>query len=72
MSELYPTEIRATAQNTLFNLGRGVGGFGPYLVALVTASFSFRVTAVVLSSIYLLDILATATLLPETKGTALS
>jgi MFS family permease len=72
MSELYPTEIRATAQNTLFNLGRGVGGFGPYLVALVTASFSFKVTAILLSFIYLLDILATATLLPETKGTALS
>jgi MFS family permease len=71
MSELYPTEIRATAQNTLFNLGRGVGGFGPYFVALVTAAFNFKVTAIVLSCIYLIDMLATATLLPETKGAAL-
>ena len=29
LSELYPTEARATAENVLFNLGRGVGGFGP-------------------------------------------
>ena len=28
MCELYPTEARATAENVLFNLGRGVGGFG--------------------------------------------
>lgn len=68
MSELYPTEARATAQNTLFNLGRGVGGFGPFVVALVTTTWSFRVTAVLLSLIYVLDILATAFLLPETKG----
>jgi MFS family permease len=71
MSELYPTEARATAQNTLFNLGRGVGGFGPYVVALVTSTYGFHITAFVLASIYLLDILATAFLLPETKGAAL-
>ena len=33
MSELYPTEARATAQSVRFNLGRGVGGFGPLVVA---------------------------------------
>ena len=32
LAELYPTEARATAQNVLFNLGRGVGGFGPFVV----------------------------------------
>ncbi|MGF6983818.1 MFS family permease [Paraburkholderia atlantica] len=29
ISELYPTDARATAQNVLFNAGRAVGGFGP-------------------------------------------
>ena len=29
ISELYPTDARATAQNVLFNIGRAVGGFGP-------------------------------------------
>ena len=71
MSELYPTEARATAQNTLFNLGRGVGGFGPFVVGLATTAYTFKVTALLLSSIYILDILATAFLLPETKGIAL-
>jgi MFS family permease len=71
MSELYPTEARATAQNTLFNLGRGVGGFGPFVVGLVTAAYSFKVTAILLASIYVVDILATVFLLPETKGLAL-
>ncbi len=71
MSELYPTEARATAQNTLFNLGRGVGGFGPFVVGLVTAAYSFKVTAIVLGSIYGVDMLATTLLLPETKGITL-
>jgi len=32
MSEAYPTAARATAQNVLFNLGRAVGGLGPFAV----------------------------------------
>jgi MFS family permease len=71
MSELYPTEARATAQNTLFNLGRGVGGFGPFVVGLVTTTYSFKATAILLGLIYVVDILATAFLLPETKGMTL-
>ena len=71
MSELYPTEARATAQNVLFNVGRAVGGFGPYVVAMVTAAYSFRVTTIVLSLLYVLDVLATLFLLPETKDTVL-
>lgn len=68
MSELYRTEVRATAQNTLFNAGRGVGGFGPYLVAVITSRYSFHLTAIFLASLYLADICATLFLLPETKG----
>ena len=71
MSELYPTEARATAQNTLFNLGRAVGGFGPLVVGALMTQYSFKVTATALSLIYVVDILATAFLLPETKGIAL-
>jgi MFS family permease len=71
MSELYPTEARATAQNTLFNLGRAVGGFGPLVVGIITTAYSFKVTALLLTSIYIVDILATKFLLPETKGVVL-
>ncbi|WP_326834602.1 MFS transporter [Amycolatopsis rhabdoformis] len=58
MAELYPTAIRSTAQNVLFNLGRAVGGFAPIVVALVAASYGFGFAIGVLSVIYLLDMVA--------------
>jgi MFS family permease len=71
ISKLYPTEARATAQNVLFNLGRAVGGFGPLVMGTLAAAYSFQLTIALLASIYLLDILATAFLIPERKGAAL-
>jgi MFS family permease len=68
LSELYPTEARATAENVIFNLGRGVGGFGPFVVGALVVSFSFTVAIALLATIYLLDILATFFLIPERKG----
>jgi MFS family permease len=71
VSELYPTEARATAQNVLFNIGRAVGGFGPVVVGALAARFSFGAALALLASIYLLDILATLFLIPERRGAAL-
>ncbi len=71
ISELYPTEARATAQNVLFNIGRAVGGFGPVAVGALAAQFSFAAALGVLASIYVLDILATLFLIPERRGAAL-
>jgi MFS family permease len=68
LSELYPTEARATAENVLFNLGRGVGGFGPVVVGALVASYSFTIAIALLATIYLLDIVATLLLIPEKKG----
>lgn len=71
MSELYPTEARATAQNVLFNLGRAVGGFGPLVVGILAARYSFAATIALLAVIYVIDIFVTALLIPERKGFAL-
>jgi MFS family permease len=71
ISELYPTEARATAQNVLFNVGRAVGGFGPVAVGALAARYSFGAALVLLASIYLLDILATLFLIPERRGAEL-
>jgi MFS family permease len=71
LSELYPTEARATAENVLFNLGRGVGGFGPFVIGALAVSYSFTVAIALLATIYLLDIVATAFLIPEKRGVAL-
>jgi MFS family permease len=71
LSELYPTEARATAENVLFNLGRGVGGFGPVVVGALATGYGFSVAIALLAVIYLIDIVATLALIPERKGAAL-
>jgi MFS family permease len=71
ISELYPTDARATAQNVLFNVGRAVGGFGPVVVGALAARYSFGAALVFLASIYLLDIFATLFLIPERRGAEL-
>ncbi|BCQ24448.1 MFS transporter [Caballeronia sp. NK8] len=71
ISEIYPTEARATAQNVLFNIGRAVGGLGPVAVGALAARYSFAVALAFLASIYLLDIVATLFLIPEKRGAEL-
>ncbi len=72
MSELYPTEARATAQNVLFNLGRGVGGFGPVVLLSLAATYSFSGAIALLAIIYVIDLVALWTCIPERKGAALT
>ncbi len=71
MSELYPTEARATAQNVLFNLGRAVGGLGPLVIGILATQYSFATAISLLAVIYVVDIAATALLIPERKGAVL-
>ena len=68
ISEAYPTAARATAQNVLFNFGRGVGALGPLLIGSLASTFSFSAAIGLLASLYLCDILATVFLIPELKG----
>jgi MFS family permease len=68
ISEAYPTAARATAQNLLFNFGRGVGALGPLLIGSLASTFSFSAAIGLLASLYLCDILATVFLIPELKG----
>lgn len=71
MSELYPTAARATAQNVLFNLGRGVGGFGPVVIIGLTAAYGFQAAIALLALIYAVDLAALWLCIPERKGAAL-
>lgn len=68
ISEAYPTAARATAQNTLFNIGRAAGGFGPIVVGSLAAAYSFQAAIALLASIYVVDMVATIFLVPELKG----
>jgi MFS family permease len=71
LSELYPTEARATAENVLFNIGRGIGGWGPVVIAALAARYSFGHAIALLAGIYLVDIAATLLLIPERRGVPL-
>jgi MFS family permease len=68
MSEAYPTAVRATAQNVLFNLGRALGATGPLVVGSLVARYSFQAGIAMLASIYLIAIVATVLLIPELRG----
>ncbi|HYZ72605.1 MAG TPA: MFS transporter [Chthoniobacterales bacterium] len=68
MSELYPTQVRATAQNVLFNLGRAVGGLGPVTVGAVTLCWGFPAAIGVLALLYLLDLIVLLLFIPEKRG----
>jgi MFS family permease len=68
IAESYPTRGRATAQNVLFNIGRGVGGFGPLVVGLLAAQYSLATALSLLVVIWALDIFATTFLIKERKG----
>ena len=68
MSELYPTAARATAQNVFFNIGRAVAGFGPLVVGMVSAAYGFPTAIAGLALLYLIDIVALLTLIPERRG----
>jgi MFS family permease len=68
IAESYPTRGRATAQNVLFNIGRGVGGFGPFVVGLLATQYSLGTALSSLVVIWALDILATLFLIKERKG----
>jgi MFS family permease len=68
IAESYPTQGRATAQNVLFNIGRGVGGFGPLVVGLLAARYSLAVALSSLVVVWALDIFATTYLIKERKG----
>lgn len=68
ISESYPTQARATAQNVLFNVGRGIGGFGPLVIGLLATQYSLSVALSFLVFVWALDIVATVFLIKERKG----
>jgi MFS family permease len=72
ISELFPTAARATAQNVLFNVGRGVGGFGPVLVGTIASFYGFELAIALLATLYILDMVAMWLLIPERRGRELS
>jgi MFS family permease len=66
-SELFPTEVRATAMGLTYNLGRGFSALAPFAVGWIAMRYSFFAAFLLLAAAFLLSALL-ALLLPETKG----
>lgn len=59
---LYPTEIRSTATNTIFNFGRAVGGFSPILVGYILQNYDMKMAMLYLASLYIISFVMMLTL----------
>lgn len=70
LAEMYPTQVRATAQNVVFNIGRALGGLAPVVIAVLADSFGFAFALALLPTIYIIQFLAMF-LLPEKRGVEL-
>lgn len=67
VSELFPTEIRATAMGTSYNFGRGISAAAPFVVGILAHQFGLGPSFFVLAgAFFLAAVLAMG--LPETKG----
>lgn len=66
-SELFPTEIRATAMGLSYNVGRGLSALAPFAVGAVATRYSFYAAFWLLAGFFAAGAFL-ALLLPETKG----
>src|SRR3990172_11502497 len=70
-SELFPTEIRATAMGLTYNLGRAVSAAAPFLVGWLALRYGLSGAFWVTSAAFLVAA-GLAALLPETRGRKLT
>lgn len=62
IGSLYPTEIRSTATNTIFNFGRAVGGFSPILVGYILQNYDMKMAMLYLAGLYIISFVMMLTL----------
>lgn len=70
LAELYPTEIRATAQGFIYNLGRGLAAFAPYTIGTLALYYGLG-GAFMLAAAFFVVSFVLVFFIPETKGKAL-
>ena len=66
-SELFPTEIRATAMGLSYNVGRGISAIAPFAVGALAIRYGLGRSFFLVGAAFLVAALLTL-LLPETKG----
>ncbi|MHC9533538.1 MFS transporter [Dellaglioa sp. L3N] len=55
VSHLYPTEVRATANNVIINVGRAVGGFSSVVIGFILDHYNVMAVMIFLSLLYLVS-----------------
>jgi MFS family permease len=70
-AELFPTNVRATAQGFIYNGGRAVSAVAPALVGIMSGYYGLGGALAFTSGFFLLAGLIVLFFLPETKGAAL-
>lgn len=69
ISNLYPTTIRSTANNTIFNTGRAIGGFSPFFIGFFLDHYNLTVAMVFLSILYVISLLVVLSMkIPKLRG----
>jgi MFS family permease len=71
MTELFPTEVRGTAQGFCYNAGRAIGSFFPTMVGYLSQSLPLGATIAVASAFASGLMIVMLFLLPETRGRSL-
>lgn len=71
LSELFPTEVRGSAQGFTYNAGRGLGSFAPAIIGYSATYFPLsQVIGIVTLCTYVIAIIGLL-MLPETRGSDL-
>ena len=62
IGNLYPSHIRSTANNLIFNLGRAIGGFSSVVIGFMLDHYSLTAAMVFLSTLYVISFVCVQTL----------
>jgi MFS family permease len=72
MTELYPTDVRGTAQGFCYNSGRAIGSFFPTMIGYLAEQMGLGAAVAIFSTAASLMMIITLMMLPETRGRSLA
>lgn len=62
VSQLYPTEIRATSNNLVVGVGRAIGGFSSLIIGILMDNYNLTIVMLFLPILYLISLITMLTL----------
>jgi MFS family permease len=71
-AELFPTQIRATAQGFIYNTGRAASALAPFLIGSLAVSYGLSTALLLTSGFFALAAVMVMVFIPETKNQELT